>query len=140
MALASHPDSTSTEASGWPPGTAAPAAPAEAAPANEAVTRRAFLLGVQKAIKGVPAAWVRCELHKVSAKAKLTELELVETDGAGAGRLRAGRGAAARAPAGRAPTSWLTTSTLSRRRWAATRQVTPRRGASAAAPSDSLVY
>ena len=38
----------------------------------------------QEAIKGVPAAWVRCELHKVSAKAKLTELELVETDAAGA--------------------------------------------------------
>ena len=32
----------------------------------------------------MPAAWVRCELHKVSAKAKLTELELVETDAAGA--------------------------------------------------------
>ncbi len=56
----------------------------EAAPANEAVTLRAFLLGVQEAIKAVPAAWVRCELHKVSAKAKLTELELVETDAAGA--------------------------------------------------------
>ncbi|HYI85443.1 MAG TPA: exodeoxyribonuclease VII large subunit [Acetobacteraceae bacterium] len=78
MALDSHADSTPTGSPGWGPGAAA------AAPANEAVTLRAFLLGVQEAIKGVPAAWVRCELHKVSAKARLTELELVETDAAGA--------------------------------------------------------
>ena len=75
----SHADSPPTVSPAWVPGTAA-----AAAPANEAVTLRAFLLGVQEAIKGVPAAWVRCELHKVSAKAKLTELELVETDAAGA--------------------------------------------------------
>ena len=54
----SHADSTSTEPPGWAPVTAA-----AAAPANEAVTLRAFLLGVQEAIKAVPAAWVRCELH-----------------------------------------------------------------------------
>ncbi len=71
MALDSHADSAPTGSPRWAPGTAA----AAAAPANEAVTLRAFLLGVQEAIKGVPAAWVRCELHKVSAKAKLTELE-----------------------------------------------------------------
>ncbi len=80
MALDSRAGPTTTATPGWALGTAA----AAAAPANEAVTLRAFLLGVQEAIKGVPAAWVRCELHKVSAKAKLTELELVETDAAGA--------------------------------------------------------
>ncbi len=42
-----------------------------AAPANEAVTLRAFLLGVQEAIKGVPAAWVRCEMHLTNAEAPL---------------------------------------------------------------------
>src|SRR5918995_5360176 len=76
MALDSHAGSA-------PPGSPGTVT-AGAAPASEAVTLRAFLLGVQEAIKGVPAAWVRCELHKVSAKAKLTELELVETDAAGA--------------------------------------------------------
>ena len=59
MAPDSHADSTPTGSPGWAPGTAA----AAAAPANEAVTLRAFLLGVQEAIKAVPAAWVRCELH-----------------------------------------------------------------------------
>ena len=76
----SHADSTPTGSPGRAPGTAA----AATVPVNEAVTLRAFLLGVQEAIKAVPAAWVRCELHKVSAKARLTELELVETDAAGA--------------------------------------------------------
>ena len=61
MALDSHADSAPTGSPRWAPGTAA----AAAAPANEAVTLRAFLLGVQEAIKAVPAAWVRCELHKV---------------------------------------------------------------------------
>ena len=74
----SHAGPTTTATPGWPPETT------EAAPTNEAVTLRTFLLCVQEAIKGIPAAWVRCELHKVSAKAKLTELELVETDAAGA--------------------------------------------------------
>ncbi len=73
----SHAGPTTTATTGWAPETT------EAAPAHEAVTLRAFLLGVQEAIKGVPAAWVRCELHKGSPKAKLTELELVEADVAG---------------------------------------------------------
>lgn len=50
---------------------------------NSSIGLKVFLNGVESAVKKLPSAWVRCELHQLKVMERFVRMEFIELDGSG---------------------------------------------------------